>query len=365
MFDTIVVRSKFRDYEVCFVDDFMAVLKQQMNENSFLIIDQRVMTLYKDKIKSFLLPNRFLIVEATEFNKTMDYCQSIIKTLIENNIKKNAILIAVGGGIIQDITAFIASILFRGLEWYFYPTTLLAQADSCIGSKSSINIGEYKNQIGTFYPPSRIFSDGTFLETLSVPEIKSGIGEILHFLFIAGDDRVKSLSDHYEQLLNTPKLLQDYIRTSLSIKKKVIEIDEFDKKERNLFNYGHTFGHAIEALSNYSMPHGIAVTTGMDIANFISLRLGYLNENNFDFMHQILSKNMLPFHLPDSRIDAYLKFLSKDKKNIGNNLGCILTSGPGAMQKVQILLNDRLEEMISTYFKIYGDPSEKTQLLGS
>jgi 3-dehydroquinate synthase len=283
----------------------------------------------------------------------MNYCQVIIKTLIERNIKKNDVLIAIGGGIIQDINGFIASILFRGIDWHFYPTTLLAQADSCIGSKSSINIGEYKNQIGTFYPPSQIISDVGFLETLPVAEIKSGIGEILHFFFIAGSDLLVTLSDNYEKLLRKPQLLKHYIQESLGIKKKIVEIDEFDKDKRNLFNYGHTFGHAIEAISDYSIPHGQAVTMGMDIANFISLHLKYLNKDIYDLMHQILAKNMPAFKLVDAKMDDYIKFLSKDKKNVGNNLVCILSSGPGAMHKTQVPLNDKLKEMISAYFNTY------------
>jgi len=351
MSENITIRSKFRDYEVCFVDDFLPILKQQMKEKPFFIIDQTVMELYTDKLKAILPLSKSIIIEARESTKTVDKCQYIVKTLIEKNVRKNSVLIAIGGGIIQDITAFVATILFRGIEWYFYPTTLLAQADSCIGSKSSINIGEYKNQVGTFYPPSKIVCDCGFLNTLPASEIKSGIGEILHFLFIAGDQSVQTLFDEYDRLLKEPARFNKYIRTSLGIKKKTIEIDEFDKNERNLFNYGHTFGHAIEAVSGYEVNHGQAVTMGMDIANHVSLNLGYLNEEKFESMHKILARNMPSFHLQNDLIEDFFRALSKDKKNIGKNLGCILTTGSGAMFKVQHPLDKRLQGVIVDYFK--------------
>src|SRR5271157_5866279 len=142
-----------------------------------------------------------------------------------------------------DITAFVASILYRGLEWSFFPTTLLAQGDSCIGSKTSINLGDKKNLIGNFYPPSSIYIDTAFLESLETDDIKSGIGEMLHFYYYANSSYIDKLIGNYIHAISNRSTLIEYIRESLSIKKSVIEIDEFDKGERNKFNYGHTFGH--------------------------------------------------------------------------------------------------------------------------
>lgn len=354
MSDSWKIKSRFRDYSLNFIDDFSKILEQQI-ESPFFIIDRRVFDLYQERISPLLKADRFIFIAATEHNKTINFCESLIQALIRKNIKKNDCLVALGGGIVQDVTAFIASILFRGIEWSFCPTTLLAQADSCIGSKSSINVGEYKNQVGTFYPPSGIFIDWCFLDTLPVSEIKSGIGEILHYLLIAGDvQRGDRLSEFYEQFLNTPKLLEDHIRTSLQIKKQVIEIDELDKNERNLFNYGHTFGHAIEAISDFTIPHGQAVTIGMDIANFISYQLGYMELKIFESMHKILEKNMPRFEFTEKMIPKYLELLSRDKKNITDHLGCILSYGPGAMKKVQIPLDEKLKDLILSYFKIRG-----------
>ena len=350
MSDKLVIRSRLKDYEVKFVNDFAETLRPQVSRDVFLVIDQRVMELYRGRVQHLLPENHVVIVEAIEFNKTVDYCQKLIRTLIENNIRRGSTLIAIGGGITQDITGFVSSILFRGINWIFYPTTLLAQADSCIGSKTSINLGEYKNLLGSFYPPSEVIIDVNFLETLLADDIKSGIGEILHFYLIAGNELAERLVDNYDELFAYPKLLKDYIPISLNIKKNVIEIDEFDENERKLFNYGHTFGHAIETVSGYRVNHGQAVTMGMDIANYISLNLGYLDKQTFESMHRILAENMPAFRLQKDKLADYFTALSKDKKNIGNNLGCILTSGPGSMRKTQIPLDDKLKRMILSYF---------------
>ena len=336
MSDKLAIKSLFKSYEVCFVNCFGDTFKEQLKENYFLIVDRRVMELHEEKLTDLIPQSRTFIVEAKEQNKTINYCTILIQRLINGNIRKNSVLVAIGGGIIQDITAFISSILFRGIDWIFYPTTLLAQADSCIGSKSSINMDEYKNLLGTFNPPSDIFIDVNFLKTLSTEDIKSGIGEILHFYFINGTDLAQQIMDDYEKLIASPGQLKDYIKASLKIKKNVIERDEFDKNERNLFNYGHTFGHAIETISSYAINHGQAVTMGMDISNYISLKLGYVDKKTFESMHEILLKNLPTFRIQEDMIDAYFSALSKDKKNVDCNLTCILTNGPGSMKKEKI-----------------------------
>lgn len=351
MSDKLSIESMFGNYEVNFINDFAKTIKQTYIENAFFIIDKELAELHKDAINDISLKYAPLFIEAIEENKTLDYCQTVIKTLIEKNIRKDSMLIAIGGGITQDITGFISSILFRGINWIFYPTTLLAQADSCIGSKTSINFGGYKNLLGGFYPPSQIYIDMGFLETLPADEIKSGIGEILHFYLIAGSRLSEELMDNYDELIACPKKLEGYMLESLKIKKNIIEVDEFDKNERNLFNYGHTFGHAIEAVSDFTIPHGQAVTMGMDIANYVSLNIGYLDEDKFKYMHKILEKNIPFFSLQEDMMENFFKALSRDKKNIGENLGCILTKGPGAMFKVQHPLDKRLQGVIVDYFK--------------
>lgn len=347
MSDQLVIKSMFRKYQVLFVEDFTVPLRE---EEGFFIIDSKIYEIYENVLADILSDNQILLITASEEKKTLEGCKGIIETLVERNIRKNHTLIAIGGGIIQDITSFIASILFRGINWSFYPSTLLAQADSCIGSKTSINLGDKKNLLGNFYPPVNIFIDPCFLDTLPKNEIKSGIGEILHFYFYSASSLIGDLVDEYERLLESPKLLVGYIKESLAIKKSVIEVDEFDRGERNKFNFGHTFGHALETMTNYGISHGQAVTIGMDIAIYLSERLGYMDKKTLDSMHKILRKNIPIFEMKEYSLDVYLQALSKDKKNVGNDLVCILASKPGSLHKVQLTFDYKLKEMIAAYF---------------
>lgn len=350
MSDSMVIKSLFRDYSVHFVGDFTLALKGLADQHAFFIIDAIVWKIYKEKLKGVIPEGRILIVEANENNKSLDKCREIIETLVDRQVRRKEKLVAVGGGIIQDVTAFSASITYRGIEWAFFPTTLLAQADSCIGSKTSINLGNKKNLIGNFYPPTDVYIDKAFLNTLSVDDIKSGIGEILHFYLYAGSPLFTELFGNYDGVIKNRFLLMRYIRESLMIKKSVIEIDEFDRDERNKFNYGHTFGHAIESITDYAIKHGQAVTVGMDLANYVSMKLGLISPDVFQDIHKKLSLNFPEFDWNRINLDQYLTFLSKDKKNIGNNIGCILAKCPGMLIKQQLPLDNHLKEMIHEYF---------------
>ena len=172
------IKSSLRNYNLSIVDDFKPVLEKVYHENDFLIVDEKVYNLFKEKISNSKWNDRLIKIEALEETKSYLALADVIEQLIEGGFKKNNTLIAIGGGITQDVAAFTASILYRGVDWIFFPTTLLAQGDSCIGSKTSINFGKYKNQIGNFYSPREIFVDLKFLETLDEIDLTSGLGEV-------------------------------------------------------------------------------------------------------------------------------------------------------------------------------------------
>lgn len=345
------VQSRFKDYEVCFCDDFAKEFATH-RDRSFFLIDSRIFSLYGERITKEIPPEKRIVIDALETNKTMEFCLSLIPQLVEKQVKRGMVLVAIGGGIIQDITCFTASILYRGIDWIFYPTTLLAQADSCIGSKSSINLGKFKNLVGTFYPPRQILLDPSFTKTLSVDDVKSGVGEILHYYLIDNSPMIPDLVSRYDDFLKNPLLLKDHIHASLAIKKPMVEKDEWDQGERNVFNYGHTFGHAIESVSGYAVSHGQAVTLGMDIANFISWKQGLITKEVFDSLHGILKKNIPSYVISSQLMPDYLAALSKDKKNTNDDLTCILTQGLGRMKKMQIPLDEILHQNLTDYFSL-------------
>ena len=345
------VKSKIHDYNVDFISNLEDSFSNQLMESDFLIIDKKVHNLLKEKLSTKIDKHRKLLIDATERQKSYEELIPIMKFLIESGVKKNHRLVAIGGGVTQDVTAFIASILYRGIEWIFYPTTLLAQGDSCIGSKTSINFGEYKNQIGGFYPPNNIFIDINFLTTLPESEIKSGFGEMCHYFIVSSEADFVFFKKSYNELNGNRNVLNSVISRSLGIKKRYAEIDEFDKNERQVFNYGHSFGHAIESLTNYEIPHGIAVAFGMDISNFISVKLGYIDNNIRNEIRNLLCEIWKGYHIQHLSVEKMINALSKDKKNVGNKLGLILNKGYGKIFKCIIEADEQFTTWLSEYLE--------------
>ncbi len=356
MSDVIIIKSALREYHVEFVKGFVPHLKAELAAGGTPIIDAGVFRAFELRIRDALGGKDPILIEANEENKTLEKSAELVQALVARGVRRNERLVAVGGGVIQDIAGFTASILYRGVAWVFFPTTLLAQADSCIGSKTSLNLGGKKNLVGTFYPPSCIYLDTNFLESLPIDDIKSGIGEMMHFYLYAGSPCFEKLIGDYEKVLHERALLIPYIEESLSIKKSVIEKDEFDQGERNKFNYGHTFGHALESATGYAVNHGQAVTVGMDLANFLSWKLGLMFEETFRELHGKLRINFPDHNLGGVDLGAYLDALMKDKKNIGTNVGCILAEAAGKLLKKQVPEDGHLRNLISEYFSLsYGE----------
>ena len=352
MSENIKIQSHKGSYSVAFDDNLLNKLDPLLEDQPHFLIDANVAHLYADKLQVILTHKNTVVLEATETNKSIDRIIPIFERLVENSIRRDHTLVAIGGGIIQDITCFIASTLLRGLSWKFVPTTLLAQADSCIGSKSSINLGKTKNIIGTFNPPNKIFVCTDFLDTLNDKDIFSGIGEILKVHAIESPAAFDQLAADYDNLQSDRTLLRRYICQALLIKQRFIEIDEFDRGIRNIFNYGHSFGHAIEAATNFGVPHGIAVTMGMDMANRIAALRGLIPMQHYLRMHPVLQKNYKSFAKTPFALNDILSALMKDKKNTSSRLVLIFPVGVNsAIQREEVvsdeIFRNQCQEFIS------------------
>jgi 3-dehydroquinate synthase len=336
--DDLRIQSHKGIYTVHFENELLRNLSPILRGEVHFLLDANVARLYDKELRSIVQHKNTILVDATETNKSIEQILPVFERLIENGVRRDHSLVAVGGGIIQDITCFIASTLLRGLKWKFVPTTLLSQADSCIGSKSSINLGKTKNILGTFNPPNEIWLSTEFLKTLDAKDVLSGIGEILKVHAIDSVSAFDQVSADYDRLRIDHELLRIYIEKSLMIKKQFIEEDEFDRGARNIFNYGHSFGHAIEAATNFEVPHGIAVTMGMDMANRIALMRGLLPEHHYLRMHSVLRKNYDPFSKVFIPRDAMLSALMKDKKNTTSKLVLIFPVGVNAsIERVEVV----------------------------
>lgn len=344
------VKSVIHDYEVRFIDDLTKTFTAELRDGDYIIVDNKIKQLYAEPLARIFEQYRHIGLDATEPQKSYQGIIPVIQTLIESGFRKNHRLVAIGGGITQDVTAFISSVMYRGVDWIFFPTTLLAQGDSCIGSKTSINFGEYKNQIGGFYPPNQIFIYPPFIDTLSEAEMKSGMGEMLHYFIVSGENDFMMYRELYKQAFHDKEALSKIISRSLEIKKGYIEVDEFDRNVRQVFNYGHSFGHAIESLTHYEVPHGIAVSFGMDIANFISVKLGFISEKIRNEIREVTQTIWNGYDIRNIDLERYQMALSKDKKNVGAKLGLILNKGYGKIFKNVMDADEKFSSWLKEYF---------------
>ncbi|MCX5788583.1 MAG: 3-dehydroquinate synthase [Elusimicrobia bacterium] len=307
--------------------------------------------LYGKELAGLLAADTALLIDATEANKSLEAFPGYVEKLIAKGVRRGDVLVAIGGGIIQDITCFLAATLLRGLEWHFIPTTLLAQADSCIGSKSSINAGDAKNILGTFTPAKTVLVAARFLDTLDEKDVRSGLGEMLKVHAIEGPDSFDRIAKDYPRLLTDRPLLLGYVRRSLEIKKRLIELDEFDRGPRQVLNYGHSFGHAIEAATDFAVPHGIAVTMGADMANYVAARLGRAPDSHFRRMHPVLRQNYRGFESQRVPPEDFFRAMGKDKKNTADRMGVILPGDDGRPAKVLVAPDEGFRAACKDYLE--------------
>ncbi len=343
------IKSLYGDYQVHFCSgiDYGNII----HDGDIAVTDRKVYELYEDELGDFLTKENAIVIDASEEQKSYAGIIPVMEEIIRRGFHKNSRLIAIGGGITQDVTAFTASILYRGVKWEFIPTTLLAQCDSCIGSKTSINFASYKNQVGGFYPARNVYIAPHFLKTLHEEEMKSGLGEMLHYYVAGGEEDFNFFAENCMKAMHDFRILLRLIRRSLEIKKIYIEIDECDRKERQIFNYGHTFGHALESVTNYGVPHGIAVSYGMDIANKLSVEKGMLDRQVRSRIRDIVKNFWSSYYVKNINIDAYIRALSKDKKNEGDRLGAILCSGYGKLSKNMLDMDEEFCLFLKDYFQ--------------
>ena len=244
----LLIKSSVHDYVVRFEPSLRASLTSAIEgDKNFLLVDRKVYGLFPNDFQGLFEKENIFNFEANETNKNYEAIGKVFDWLLKGNFRKDCKLVVVGGGITQDVGAFTANLLQRGIKWSLVPTTLLAQGDSCIGSKSSINFGDFKNQIGYFYPPRSVHICNDVLQTLSDDDWLSGMGEIVKLALIHGEDTFERTISVLPETLKRRDLIRDLVCEALTIKKYFIEIDEFDLGVRRLLNLGHTFGHAYES----------------------------------------------------------------------------------------------------------------------
>jgi len=310
--ETVTIRSAIGLYTITYASKTLSELVNEAYvENDFIVVDRNVYLLDTRCFDG----KRYIILDATEPNKVIETSLSIIDQLQCVNFTRRNKLIIIGGGIVQDIGGFAAAIFKRGIPWTLIPTTVLAMTDSAIGSKVSLN-RDSKNMIGVFCAPKTICISDFFLKSLSHTDIISGLGEALKLSLIGGNVTFDAFMNAYST--------KDYlgaIRIASSVKKLIIEHDEFETRERKVLNYGHEFAHAIECVTDYKVPHGIAVLFGIVIVNRV-FSPGKFNDIE-RFILEIIPREFS--ELTINRAD-FFRHLSNDKKNMGKEY-CFIVLG--------------------------------------
>jgi len=294
---------------------------------------------------------------ALEATKSLDQIPRVIMALRDVSASRRTRLIAVGGGIVQDVAGFVASVYMRGLKWDYAPTTLLAMVDSCIGGKSSINVGPYKNLVGTFHPPQTILIDPALCETLSTEQRIAGLCEAAKICFTRSPEAFEAYLNLEPGVGAPSAVLSEIIALSLASKKWFLEIDEFDQAERLLLNYGHTFGHAIESASDFRISHGVAVGLGMMAAGTMSRSLGRVEAGEgpatrFEaHIHGLLvqTPDLGPL-VADLMPERLLAAFRGDKKHTVETFALVLPLAGGGVERVELDRSAETEAQIETAF---------------
>ena len=295
-----------------------------------LITDDCVGSLYSKQMMNCFndvgLNINLIEFTAGESSKNISTVLNIAGKLLELRADRGTMLIALGGGVVGDMVGFIASIYMRGIPYIQIPTTLIGQVDSSIGGKTAIDLSQGKNLLGSFCQPQSVFVDLAFLETLPEKEFNNGLAEIIKYGIIDDEKMFRLLEGNMEAIKNRDsELLTKLVESCCRIKKSIVEIDEKEQGLRRLLNFGHTLGHAIEAVSKYSISHGEGVALGMIAAARISQKKKYLDSVQVKRIEEIILRSGLPVKIPrDISADDIVSRLAMDKKKKGDVVHFVL-----------------------------------------
>ena len=345
--DKLTIKSNIRKYCVYFEEntDFLDNLSSK--ENTIFVIDSNVWEAHKETTLSKIPQEKLILLPISEDLKNINTVCELYEKIMAFAPRKNLTLVSIGGGITQDLTGFAASSLYRGINWIFIPTTLLAQVDSCIGAKTSLNFKHYKNLVGTFYPPSEIYIYPEFLKTLTREDFYSGVGEMAKLHLMSGEDNTKIFIESLDKIdKQDQETLLARTQNCLKIKKSYIEDDEFDTGKRNMLNYGHCFGHAIESATDFRISHGQAVVLGMILANKEAVRLGLLSQTMEEFICQNVLKPILVVDIPEINIEKTIDAMRQDKKNLGKGLALVMLTDSYQIQKITNMTTEEAGEIL-------------------
>lgn len=316
----------------------------------YIITNNTVWSLWGDKIKQ-ILDNKFyvFILPDGEKYKNLKSVEKIYNFLSENKATRNSCLVAFGGGVIGDLAGFCASTYHRGMKLIHIPTTLLSMVDSSIGGKTGFNLKAGKNLVGTFYQPDFIITDTQFISTLPTREFLSGLAEIIKAGLISDEKLFRLMEDKNEKILRRDDvILEQIIFRSQDIKIKVVTQDEKESGLRAILNFGHTFGHSIEKISNWKIMHGFAVAQGMGFESYLSYKKGYIDLTKVVRIISFLKNYKYPLYIKHPLSDIKNTF-SYDKKRKEKDIEWVLLCDIGKAVFSEKVQDTLLDDALKTY----------------
>ena len=317
-----------------------------------IVTNETIAPLHLEKLKSKIdaYELHVVIVPDGEEYKSLETVESILDELFTHKLDRKSLLIALGGGVIGDMTGFTASLYQRGIGFIQVPTTLLSQVDASVGGKTGINNKYGKNLVGAFYQPEAVYIDTEFLKTLPKREFSAGIAEIVKMGIMFDRDYFEFLK---EADFSDKETLEKVIQRSVELKAEVVNLDEKESGIRAVLNYGHTFGHVVENETNYrEYLHGEAVSIGIVMANRLALELGLLSEDEAQEIEAFLEKHNLPTRYVIKDVDAFYDKFFLDKKSFNNKIKFILPNGIGHHVVRDDIESGLLKRVLSTFTSV-------------
>lgn len=328
-------------YDIVFKNSYQNLIKELeflniKNKKLCIVTDSIVEKLYASEVTEILTAHSTSVTifsfKSGEASKNITTVQKLYEHLILNKFDRKDMLLALGGGVVGDLTGFVAATYLRGIDFIQLPTTLLSQVDSSIGGKTGVDFESYKNMVGAFYQPKLVYMNLSTLNSLNDKDFNSGISEIYKHGLIKDKEYYEWLVENINSIQNRDiKILAEMIFRSCDIKRKVVENDPREKGERALLNLGHTIGHSIEKLTNFTMLHGECVSVGIVSACFISWKRGFLSEIEFQQIKEHLVNFKLPTCIVSTGINAniILETTKLDKKMEAGHIKFVLLNAIG------------------------------------
>ena len=311
------------------------LMELDLSDHYVIVTDSNVEDLLGEDLLSILrsggLRADLVSFAAGEDSKHMGTVVELARRMLGLGADRKTAVLALGGGVTGDVAGFLASIYMRGIPFVQLPTTLLAQVDSSVGGKTGVDLPEGKNLLGTFYQPRRVYADIGVLSTLPAAEIRNGLAEVVKYGMIRSPGLFRLLEERWWDVVNLePEVTAEVVAQSCRIKAEVVAEDEREGGLRRILNFGHTIGHAVEAASDFQIPHGEAVAMGMVAASRLSVQKGLLQESVLRRLEDLLERFGLPTEIPGRLSPARLMdLMAHDKKKSGGKVHFVLCKGMG------------------------------------